>query len=72
MESDLSNINAIIPVSLRGAKKIHSLCSEQAVRSHTVNVIARSEEDSFACHCEPQRGEAIPHEKVEIATLRSQ
>ncbi len=29
-------------MSLRGAKKIPSLCSEQAVRSHTVNVIARS------------------------------
>jgi len=27
-------------VSSRGAKKIPSLCSEQAVRSHTVNVIA--------------------------------
>ncbi len=36
------NTNAIIPVSSRGAKKIPSLCSEQAVRSHTVNVIARS------------------------------
>ncbi len=29
-------------MSSRGAKKIPSLCSEQAVRSHTVNVIARS------------------------------
>ena len=29
----LSNANAIIPVSSRGAKKIPSLCSEQAVRS---------------------------------------
>ena len=28
-----SNTNAIIPVSPRGAKKIPSLCSEQAVRS---------------------------------------
>ena len=36
------NTNAIIPVSSQGAKKIPSLCSEQAVRSHTVNVIARS------------------------------
>ncbi len=23
------------------------------------------------CHCEPQRGEAIPYKKVEIATLSS-
>ena len=29
----LINTNAIIPVSSRGAKKIPSLCSEQAVRS---------------------------------------
>jgi len=43
-EASFVNIdtNAIIPVSSRGAKKIPSLCSEQAVRSHTVNVIARS------------------------------
>jgi len=36
------NTNTIIPVSSRGAKKIPSLCSEQAERSHKVNVIARS------------------------------
>ena len=29
----IANTNAIIPVSSRGAKKIPSLCSEQAVRS---------------------------------------
>jgi hypothetical protein len=35
------------------------------------SVIARSE-NSLACHCEPPGGEAIPYEKVEIATsLRS-
>ncbi len=32
-EPNRTNTKAIIPVSLRGAKKIPSLCSEQAVRS---------------------------------------
>jgi len=36
------------------------------------HVFARSEIDSFACHCEPRRGEAIPFWMVEIAALRSQ
>jgi len=42
------NTNAIIPVSSRGAKKIPSLCSEQAEQSHTIN-----------CHCEERSDEAI-------------
>jgi hypothetical protein len=44
----LSNANAIIPVSSRGAKQIPSLCSEQAVRSHKIS-----------CHCEERSDEAI-------------
>ena len=56
----IANTNAIIPVSPGGAKKIPSLCSEQAVRSNKVNVIARSVATRQS------------HEKIEIATLCSQ
>ncbi len=47
-EPNRTNTKAIIPVSSRGAKKIPSLCSEQAVRSHKI-----------ICHCEERSDEAI-------------
>ena len=71
----IANTNAIIPVSPGGAKKIPSLCSEQAVRSNKVNVIARSvatrQSHTRNCHCEERSDAAISTFFHEIATLPS-
>jgi hypothetical protein len=43
---------------------------KQRILLKQLKFIAMSEEASFACHCEPHRGEAIPYNKLSLRAQR--